>query len=196
MGLIEKTLHFDEEQLRARSMVNRDYGYMNILEAKTPFPRRGEAVAARTLRQRLLDLLEEHPSHRNSSDVSSEMDNVSLQSKEFVRKRHDFTLHEFNITENDISARPLVHEPGPSITKWRIVDTEPLNYNFDDDDNVSLRTYTSFNDITQTTKSFPGTLRQQLYGLEEKTSPHNSFAKKKDRKYVSLESNENLKTKI
>lgn len=149
----EKLLRFDEEELRARNMMTRDYGHMNIWEAKTPFPRRGEAVAAKTLRQRLLELLNQSSSRDNS--ITSETDNMNIKNTGFIKKSKDLNMHEFHITRNNLS-RPLEHEPGPSILNWRIVDTEPLNYDFTDDDNTSLQTFQSFDHAAQRIKPVEG----------------------------------------
>lgn len=154
-----KLLHFDENELRARSMITRDYGHMNIWEAKTPFPRRGEAIAAKTLRQRLLELLDQSSSSKNSA--SSEAEDMAVQRKVFTKKRKDLSMHEFNITRNKLNM-PLEHESGPSIKNWRIVDTVSLSYDFNDDENNSLKTYQSFENTQRRSNAVKGFQKKLL----------------------------------
>ncbi|XP_046805540.1 uncharacterized protein LOC111674821 isoform X2 [Lucilia cuprina] len=56
---LEKKLRFNEENIQqTHHPVQKDYGFIAIPEAKTPFPRHGDPISAEDLRKRLQESLD------------------------------------------------------------------------------------------------------------------------------------------
>lgn len=137
----EKRIHFNEANIQeTHHPIRKDYGFMSIPEAKTPFPRHADPVEAEELRKRLQESLEkanrtlrneltEDESSLNSNrdvmptpDISLDYGYEERRRQEFYKKRKQFNQSEFLIAQQ----KPMNTEmpaPGPSVGEnWRIAD--------------------------------------------------------------------------
>ncbi|KAI8130649.1 hypothetical protein FF38_05022 [Lucilia cuprina] len=166
---LEKKLRFNEENIQqTHHPVQKDYGFIAIPEAKTPFPRHGDPISAEDLRKRLqesLDRANRMMLNDNTDDersfnmdelqtplASLDFEDQERRRSEFYKKRKKFYQSEYIIAQQK-SMSTEMPEPGPSIGEnWRIVNN---------DGNYSLpSTFNSFiNNNRQSTVNYE-TLRE------------------------------------
>ncbi|XP_037819016.1 uncharacterized protein LOC119611596 [Lucilia sericata] len=150
---LEKKLRFNEENIQqTHHPVQKDYGFIAIPEAKTPFPRHGDPIAAEDLRKRLqesLDRANRMMLNDNTDDddertfnmdelqtplASLDFEDQERRRTEFYKKRKQFYQSEYIIAQQK-SMSSEIPEPGPSVGEnWRIVNNDgntslPSNFN-------------------------------------------------------------------
>lgn len=136
---ISKKIHFNEDNIRiTHHSIEKDYGFISIPEPKTPYPRHNDALKAKELRRRLLEVLKRANSPKSQRDqlfnkeyepqspapsLNEQYDkgyDKETRRSEFLKKRKQFYQSEFTITKQ----KPMsleIPEPGPSIgNNWRI----------------------------------------------------------------------------
>ncbi|XP_023291253.2 uncharacterized protein LOC111674821 isoform X1 [Lucilia cuprina] len=138
---LEKKLRFNEENIQqTHHPVQKDYGFIAIPEAKTPFPRHGDPISAEDLRKRLqesLDRANRMMLNDNTDDersfnmdelqtplTSLDFEDQERRRSEFYKKRKKFYQSEYIIAQQK-SMSTEMPQPGPSIGEnWRIVNND------------------------------------------------------------------------
>ncbi|XP_065358285.1 uncharacterized protein LOC135952322 [Calliphora vicina] len=135
---VDKKLRFNEENIQqTHHPIQKDYGFMAIPEAKTPFPRHADPVAAEDLRKRLQESLDRANCmmrNENADDnslfnmdgmktpvPSLDFDDEERRRSEFYNKRKQFYQSEYIIAQQK-SLSTEIPEPGPAVGEnWRSV---------------------------------------------------------------------------